>query len=90
MEKFKELVSLCKASVSISVNTHKDYYESVGLYIDQDVKDIDSDIFNEMVKRDTIVIVQVYPNTPIGCYTIYHYDIDKAVDIALHTVKNDA
>ena len=90
MEKFKELVSLCKASVSISVNTHKIYYVSVGLYIDKDVKYIDSDIFNEMVKRDTIVIVQVYPDTPIGSYTIYHYDIDKAVDMALNAIKRNS
>lgn len=90
MEKFKELVSLCKASVEISVNSHKDYYESVEQYVDEDVKDIDKDVFDEMVKRDIVVKVQAYPNTPVGFYTIYHYDIDKAIDIALHTVKNDA
>lgn len=90
MEKFKELVSLCKAGVSISVNCHKDYYESVEQYVDQDVKDINKDVFDEMVKRDTIVKVQAYPKTPIGFYDIYHYDIDKAVDIALHAVKGNS
>ena len=29
-----------------------------------------------MVKRNTIVKVQAYPHTPIGCYVVYHYDID--------------
>lgn len=90
MERFKELVKLCKASVEISVNDHKDYYESVEQHIDEeDREDIEKEIFEEMIKRDTIVKVQVYPDTPIGFFVIYHYDIDKAVDIALHTVKNN-
>jgi len=87
MEKFKELVSLCKASVEISVNDHKDYYESVEQHINEE--DIDKEVFEEMVKRDIVVKVQAYPDTPIGFFVVYHYDIDKAVDIALDAVKND-
>jgi len=90
MEKFKELVSLCKASVEISVNDHKDYYESVEQHINEEEReDIEKDVFDEMAKRDTVVKVQVYPHTPIGFFVVYHYDIDKAVDIALDAVKND-
>ncbi len=90
MEKFKELVSLCKASVEISVNDHNDYYESVEQHInEEDREDIDKEVFEEMVKRDIVVKVQAYPHTPIGFFVVYHYDIDKAVDIALDAVKND-
>lgn len=91
MEKFKELVSLCKASVEISVNEHKDNYQTVEQHIDEDYyrEDIDKDVFEEMVKRDIVVKVQAYPRTPIGFFVVYHYDIDKAVDIALDAVKND-
>jgi hypothetical protein len=90
MEKFKELVSLCKASVEISVNDHKDYYESVEQHInEEDREDIDKEVFEEMFKRNIIVKVQAYPHTPIGFFVVYHYDIDKAVDIALDAVKND-
>ena len=90
MEKFKELVSLCKASVEISVNDHKDYYESVEQNINEKEREnIKKDVFDEMVKRNTIVKVQAYPHTPIGCYVVYHYDIDMAVDITLDAVKND-
>ena len=90
MEKFKELVSLCKASVEISVNDHKDYYESVEQHINKKEREnIKKDVFDEMVKRNTIVKVQAYPHTPIGCYVVYHYDIDMAVDITLDAVKND-
>lgn len=84
MEKFKQLVSLCKSSVEISVNDHKDVYESVEQYIDEvDRKDIDIDVFSEMVKRNTIVRVQAYPYSPNGFFIVYHYDIDKAVEISL-------
>ena len=90
MEKFKELVSLCKASVEISVNDHKDYYESIEQHINEKEREnIKKDVFDEMVKRNTIVKVQAYPHTPIGCYVVYHYDIDMAVDITLDAVKND-
>ena len=90
MEKFKELVSLCKASVEISVNDHKHYYESVEQHISKEQReDIEKEVFEEMVKRDTVVRVQAYPHTPIGFFVVYHYDIDLAVDIALDAVKND-
>ena len=88
MEKIKELLSLCKASVEISVNSHRDFYETVSQFIKEDEKsDIDPMVFDEMVKRDTIVKIQAYPRTPIGSYTIYHYDIDKAIEIAIEAVK---
>lgn len=90
MEKFKELVSLCAASVEISVNDHKDCYESVEQYLkNENKKDIDKAILDEMIKRDTIVKVQAYPHTPIGFYIVYHYDIDEAVNIVLEAVKNE-
>ena len=89
MEKFKELVSICKASVEISVNDHKDYYELVRDFISKEAQnDIDKEVFDEMVIRDTIVRIQAYPLTPIGFIVVYHYDIDKAMDIALDYAKN--
>ena len=88
MEKFKQLVSLCKSSVEISVNDHKDVYESVEQYIDEvDRKDIDIDVFSEMVKRNTIVRVQAYPYSPNDFFIVYHYDIDKAVEILLSKLE---
>ena len=55
----------------------------------KEIDNIDKDKIEEMIRRDTIVKIQFYPNTPVGFYLIYHYDIDKAIDIALDTVKND-
>ncbi|CAB4128085.1 hypothetical protein UFOVP104_15 [uncultured Caudovirales phage] len=90
MEKFKELVSLCKASIQISVNDHKDYYESVEQHINEEEReDIEKDVFDEMVKKDTVVRVQAYPQTPIGFFLVYHYDIDIAIEKVLEAVKED-
>jgi hypothetical protein len=90
MEKFKELVLLCNASVEISVNDHKDYYKSVEQHINEEERgEIEDDIFDEMVKRNTIVKVMAYSRIPVGFFVVYHYDIDMAVNIALEAVKND-
>ena len=84
MEKFKELVKHCKCSVSITVNDHKDVYQTVQEYLDtENYPDIEQDVLDEMIKRDTIVLLQAYPKTPIGFYRVYHYDIEKAVDLML-------
>jgi hypothetical protein len=89
MKKFKELVSLCKASVEITVNDHKNDYSTVENYISKENREgIEDDVFDEMVKRDTVVEIRAYSHNPVGFYHIFHYDIDKAVEEALDCVKN--
>ncbi len=88
MNKLKELLNKCKASVSITVNKHRDYYQSVKDYIEEDLIDeIGQDVYEEMKKTNTVIEIQAYPNTPIGSYRIVHYDIDKAIDIMLSCVN---
>lgn len=94
MNELKELLSKCKASVSITVNQHRDYYQSVKDYIegqaqlDEDlIEEIGLDVYEEMQKTNTVIEVQAYPDTPIGSYRILHYDIDKAVRIMLDCVN---
>ena len=89
MDKLKELIDLCSASVSVEVNGHKDVYmpvidymlDSAGLPIrvgslyTGDIElfsskmleelELDLAVYNGMVKRDTIVYIQFYPNTPV-------------------------
>lgn len=95
MNKLKELLSKCKASVSITVNQHRDYYQSVKDYIeeraqlDEDlIEEIGLDVYEKMQKTNTVIEIQAYPDTPIGSYRIFHYDIDKAVQIMLDCVNN--
>jgi hypothetical protein len=89
MEKIKELQSLCKCSVSVIINQHKDYYDSVVEYFkDNDDDETEADVMQKMIETDTVVWVQAYPNTPVGFYSVYHYDLDAALDAVLSAVKN--
>ena len=94
MNELKELLSKCKASVSITVNQHRDYYQSVKDYIEEQaqldedlIEEIGLDVYEEMQKTNTVIEIQAYPDTPIGSYRILHYDIDKAVRIMLDCVN---
>ncbi len=94
MNKLKELLSKCNSSVSITVNKHRDYSQSVEYYIkersfidEELIEEINWEVYEEMKKTNTIIEIQVYPDTPIGSYRLFHYDIDKAIDIMLSCVN---
>ena len=95
MDKLKELLGLCKASVTIQVNYHRDYYQGVKEYIEEQqldaitINEIGKDIYAKMIETNTIIEIQAYPNTPIGSYTIYHYDIDEAINEMLTCIKTN-
>ena len=97
MEKIKELQSLCKGSVSIDINEHTGSYLTVKEYLgelenlwsESMREQIGEDIYDEMVKRNTLIEVRAYPRTPIGFYNCFHYDLEKAVDSVLNQVKGD-
>lgn len=89
-DKLQALISKCKASVSVNVNYHKDIYMTVEQYLDDqfDGDMPDSEIKQEMIKRDTVIYLHFYPETPIGFYSFYHYDIDMALDRALKILED--
>lgn len=91
MDKIKELKSLCSCSVSIIINQHKDYYDSVEQYFkDNEDDDIEPEVMQKMIETDTVIWVQAYPNTPNGFYSVYHYNLDTALDLVLNAVRNNA
>lgn len=86
----KNLISKCKATIYVTINGHKNDYQSVEGYIkdfitdlkignDEDV-DISTEVYDKMVALDTIIEIQAYNHTPVGFYKIYHYDYEKAVE----------
>ena len=84
MDKLKELLSRCKCGVYVSVNEHRDMYESVEDHLShRDIEDVESDVFKKMIETNTIIHIQYYPDTPIGFYSVYHYDLNMALDEAL-------
>ena len=81
-------MSLAKCSVSIEVNGHRDYYETIDEYIREERRgDIAKDVWAKMLETDTCIEVQVYPDTPIGFYDVVHYDLDTAIDMMLKLMK---
>ncbi len=88
MEKLRELIKKVKCSVYIDINSHKDYYETIEKHIKPDDReDISNEVWDKMIELDTCVRLQVYPETPVGFYVIYHYDVEMAIDIALNQLK---
>lgn len=91
MDKLKELLMKCECGVFIEVNQHRDYYQTAEQAILEDIErdgeKLDDDVKAKMIELNTIVMIQFYPHTPIGHYVVYHYDIDKALDLALECLK---
>lgn len=90
VDKLKDLMRRCKCGVYVSVNDHRNIHESAEIFlsdmsIQNDERDfeIEPEVKAKMIETDTIVHVQFYPSTPIGSYSIHHYDLDAALDLAL-------
>ena len=93
-DKLNLLISKCKASVTVSVNDHKDCYTTAAKEIADSKVDPHSmldeaseEVHEEMAKRDTIIVVQFYPRTPVGFYNVAHYDLDMALDECLEILN---
>ena len=85
MNKLQDLINKCKCSVSVEVNPNKDFYEGIESYLESNNLEVDLDVLNKMIEIDRMIIISFYPDTPIGFYTIVHYDLDKALDECLST-----
>lgn len=93
MGKFDELIKKCKCGIHLTINIHRDYHETVEQHFESNpleeekLGDINVDIYEKMKELDTIVELQFYPDTPIGSYTVYHYNLDGALDGALKIIN---
>lgn len=95
-DKLKELMRRCKCGVYVSVNAHRDVYETAGIFLsemssrgDHEGLEIDPAVKAKMIEMNTVVEVQFYPNTPISFYVLRHYDLDAALDEALSCFQDD-
>lgn len=91
-DKLQALLSRCKCSVSIEVNRHRDAYETAEQAMQEAeengwLPDIEPEVRAKMVELNTVVELQFYPDTPIGFYVIWHYDLDAALDAALSVLS---
>ena len=88
MKKLKELLARCRCGVYLTVNEHRDSYQTAAQVISDAAgfecpPHIHPDVKARMIETDTIVVLQFYPDTPIGSYSIWHHDLDAALDAAL-------
>jgi hypothetical protein len=90
VDKLKELMRRCKCGVYVTVNAHRDVYETAEMFLsetstqgDHEHIQIDPAVKAKMIETNTVIEVQFYPNTPISFYVLRHYDLDAALDQAL-------
>ena len=90
------LLARCKCGVFLTVNEHRDYYESAKHRLDDyygSMKcpvDVPADMRQRMIETDTIIDLQFYPATPIGSYQILDCDLDSALNRALACLDIEA
>lgn len=88
MEKLKSLISKCKYGLYLTVNAHRDNKQGAEDYLEEILGDVglsemEDGVKIKMIESDSIIELQFYPSTPDESHTIYHYDIEKALDDAI-------
>lgn len=92
-DRLEHLISLCKATVTVTINDHKNDYQSVGDYLTDRTLigafpiDLAEDVTAEIIKRDLIVEVQAYSDTPVGFYLCVHYDLATAIKTVIGWIE---
>jgi len=51
--------------------------------IKTEIEDMTEEVYTKMVETDTMINLHFYPDTTVGFYRLFHYDIDMLLDIAL-------
>ena len=93
MDKLEALCRLCKCGVYVSINEHRDYYQSVERYLDETFKreadEITESVYDRIIIEDTLIHIQFYPDTPSGFYRVFHYDLELALRDALEILTDE-
>lgn len=88
MKKINNLKNICKGEVSLVINEHRNNYFTVEDWLEElDIQGVPPEVMEEMCKRDVVVDLWFYPDTPVGFYRVLHYDVEAAVDIALNILE---
>lgn len=67
---FEELVARCKASVTLTVNGHRDMYETPEEFI-RDASDVAPETLERFKAGADVYELQFYPHTPVGFYRVW-------------------
>lgn len=89
MDKLTKLLDLCKCGVRLQVNEHRNMYQSAKQALEElraNDEEIADDVCTKIIETDTLISLVCYPDTPIGFYQVFHFDLDSALDEALEAI----
>lgn len=76
----EELVARCKASVTLTVNGHRDVYATVEEYIGDDaILDVPPETMGRFKAGGDMYELHFYPNTPVGFYRVWGSTLDEVM-----------
>lgn len=92
-EALKTLLGRCKCGVFLTVNEHRDYYETPQQCLERHAElecppEISDEVRAGILSSGNIVDLHFYPDTPIGGYHIVHHDLDEALRLALECLRD--
>lgn len=87
MNRLKEITNLCNGSVTVKMNPHKDECMIVEQYFENERNRPNDEKIFKMVELDSIVHVQANSSYPIVSHSVYHYDIELAIDEMFEIIK---
>lgn len=89
---FKSMFPRHKASLHLTHNQHKAYYETIEEYqgnFDWEDDWVSDEQRKKALETQELWELQWYPDTPIGSYKIMGADLDAVLSKALEIEKND-
>jgi hypothetical protein len=93
-DKIQEINRLCNFEWSLEVNTHKSFHSSIEdhnfPHFNSGNDTIPIELQKEILNKEICVCLSLYPSNSVGCYFVYHYDLDKALDKALKILSNES
>ena len=92
MEYLKQLFTLCKCGVFLTINNHQLHHQTTKQALREiDEREYSPDISESVragiIESGTLIELQFFPDTPKSSRTIVGYDIDQILDSALEYME---
>lgn len=82
MSEFDNVVALCKGSVILTVNGHRDVFEERERYLLRDGSLSRAEVARLMAASD-LYELRFHPRTPVGFYKVFGVSVDDVVSQAV-------
>lgn len=84
---------MCKCSVSVEINQHLSFYRTIEEELDvrklSGCLEINKEVESIIIKTGVMIDVQAYPDTPVGFYSVTHYNLDEALSIMIDLIEKE-